>query len=479
MNGRLVVVSNRVSLPSERAARAGGLAVAIREALERNGGMWFGWSGETVEAPAAGAALVSKGKVDYALIDLSAGEFEGFYNGYANSTLWPLFHYRLGLVKFQRADFRTYLEVNARFAAALAPLLKPDDVVWIHDYQLLPLAGELRKLGVANRIGFFLHIPLPGIDTLAVLPGLGTLMRGLAGADLVGFQTERDLHNFLDFVRQEAGGAVGADGLVTCYDRVLEAGAFPIGIDAGNFAALAAKAVDKPDGRQLRAALGSRKLMIAIDRLDYSKGIPNRFEACEELLRNHPEHRGQIDLVQIASPSRSEVASYRDLRREIDRLSGRINSAYSELHWAPIRYLARTYPRAALAGFCRIARVGVVTPLRDGMNLVAKEYVAAQDPEDPGVLVLSRFAGAAAQLTSALIVNPYDVDQCAEAMHRALVMPLAERQERWRAAMNVVGRNDVRAWWASFATQLRNPRRPVQPGISQPALASSDRILRD
>lgn len=455
---RLVVVSNRVSLPSERGQRAGGLAVAIREALDRTGGLWFGWSGETVEAPDAAAATVTKGKIDYALIDLSLAEFEGYYNGYANSTLWPLFHYRLGLVKFQRADFQAYMAVNARFAAALTPLLKPDDVIWIHDYQLLPLAGELRKLGVVNRIGFFLHIPLPGIDTLAVLPGLGTLMRGLTGADLIGFQTERDLQNFRDFVRQEASGTIGGDGGIACFDRRLEAGAFPIGIDAKEFAALAEKAVSKPDCRQLKDGLGARKLMLAIDRLDYSKGIPNRFEACEELLRSHPEHRGQVELVQIAPPSRSEVASYRDLRREIDRLSGRVNSAFSELHWAPIRYLARSYPRPALAGFCRLAQVGVVTPLRDGMNLVAKEYVAAQDPNDPGVLVLSRFAGAAAQLSSALIVNPFDVDQCAGAMHRALTMPLAERKERWQAAMAVVGRNDVRAWWASFTTRLRNGR---------------------
>ena len=472
---RLVVVSNRVSLPTERAQRAGGLAVAIREALERTGGMWFGWSGETPDAPSAQATRVTRGKVEYALIDLAPAEFEGFYNGYANSTLWPLFHYRLGLVKFQRADFRTYLAVNARFAAALVPLLKADDVIWIHDYQLLPLAGELRKLGVANRIGFFLHIPLPGIDTLAVLPGLGTLMRGLAGADLIGFQTARDLQNFRDFVRQEASGTIGMDGLVTCFDRRLEAGAFPIGIDAANFTALAEKAVAKPDCRQLLQSLGSRKLMIAIDRLDYSKGIPQRFEACEELLRGHPEHRGGVDLVQIASPSRSEVASYRDLRREIDRLSGRINSAFSDLNWTPIRYLARTYPRPALAGFCRLARVGLVTPLRDGMNLVAKEYVAAQDPADPGVLVLSRFAGAAAQLTSALIVNPYDVDQCAEAMHRALTMPLDERKQRWRAAMHVVERSDVRAWWTSFTTRLRNGRgngsgtAPSRPGVLVPS----------
>ena len=377
---RMVVVSNRVSIPTGRTQRAGGLAVAIREALERSGGVWFGWSGELTEAPGESASIVSKDKIDYALLDLSPAEFEGFYNGYANSTLWPLFHYRVGLVKFSRADFKTYLAVNARFADALTPLIKSDDVIWIHDYQLLPLAGELRKRGVKNRIGFFLHIPLPGVDTLAVLPGLGTLMRGLTAADLIGFQTERDLHNFRDYVQQEAGGTISVDGVVSCFDRKLEAGAFPIGIDAKEFASMAEKAMAKQEIRRLLESLGTRKLMLSIDRLDYSKGIPGRFEACEELLRSHPEHLGQFDLVQIASPSRSEVSSYRDLRREIDRLSGRINSAFSDMHWAPIRYLARTFPRSALAGFCRVARVGVVTPLRDGMNLVAKEYVAAQDP---------------------------------------------------------------------------------------------------
>ncbi len=452
---RLVVVSNRVVLPSERVQRAGGLAVAIREALARSGGLWFGWSGELAETPGPAARTASKGKVDFAVFDLSPAEFDGFYNQFANSTLWPLFHYRIGLVKFSRAAFQTYLAVNARFAEMLVPLLKPDDTIWIHDYQLLPLAGELRKRGVTNKMGFFLHLPLPGVDTLAVLPGVGTLMRGLAAADLIGFQTERDLQSFKDYVRQEAGGTIGSNGSIVCFDRKLEAGAFPIGIDARGFAALAEKALGKPECLHLKEGLGPRKLMIAIDRLDYSKGIPNRFEACEEMLRAHPEHRGAFELVQIASPSRSEVASYRDLRREIDRLSGRINGAFSEVHWTPIRYLARTYPRQSLAGFCRMAQVGVVTPLRDGMNMVAKEYIAAQDAADPGVLVLSRFAGAAAELGSALIVNPFDVDQCAAAMHRALIMPLEERRARWRTAMDTISRNDVKAWWSSFTTRLR------------------------
>jgi trehalose 6-phosphate synthase len=288
-----------------------------------------------------------------------------------------------------------------------------------------------------------------------VLPGLGTLMRGLAAADVIGFQTERDLQSFKDYVRQEAGGTIAADGTITCFDRRIEAGAFPIGIDARAFATMAEKALGKPECRQLKKGLGSRKLMIAIDRLDYSKGIPNRFEACEEMLRAHPEHRGAFELVQIASPSRTDVATYRDLRREIDRVSGRINGAFSEVHWAPIRYITRTYPRQSLAGFCRMAAVGVVTPLRDGMNMVAKEYIAAQDPADPGVLVLSRFAGAAAELGSAIIVNPFDVDQCADAMHRALTMPLEERQTRWRNAMETISRNDVNAWWERFTTRLR------------------------
>ncbi|NJM92876.1 MAG: trehalose-6-phosphate synthase [Rhodospirillaceae bacterium] len=452
---RLVVVSNRVILPAERIQRAGGLAVAIREALGRSGGLWFGWSGELSETPAPTTQTATKGKMEFAVFDLTPSEFDGFYNQFANSTLWPLFHYRIGLVKFSRAAFQTYLAVNGRFAEMLIPHLKRDDTIWIHDYQLLALAGELRKRGVTNKIGFFLHIPLPGVDTLAVLPGLNTLMRGLAAADVIGFQTERDLQSFKDYVRQEAGGIIGPNGTITCFDRTIEAGAFPIGIDARSFATLAEKAVGKPEYLQLKGGLGSRKLMIAIDRLDYSKGIPNRFEACEEMLRTHPEHRGAFELVQIASPSRTDVATYRDLRREIDRLSGRINSAFSEVHWAPIRYLARTYPRQSLAGFCRMAQVGVVTPLRDGMNMVAKEYIAAQDPNDPGVLVLSRFAGAAAELGTALIVNPFDVDQCADAMHRALVMPLDERQARWRTAMDTIARNDVKAWWTSFTTRLR------------------------
>jgi len=452
---RLVVVSNRVVLPSERMQRAGGLAVAIREALGRSGGLWFGWSGEIVETPAPTAQTARKGKVDFAVFDLTPAEFDGFYNQFANSTLWPLFHYRLGLVKFSRAAFQTYLAVNGRFAEMLIPQLKADDTIWIHDYQLLPLAGELRKRGVTNKIGFFLHIPLPGVDTLAVLPGLGTLMRGLAAADVIGFQTERDLQSFKDYVRQEAGGTIGPNGSVACFDRRIEVGAFPIGIDARAFAALAEKAISKPECRQLKEGLGTRKLMISIDRLDYSKGIPGRFEACEEMLRAHPEHRGEFELLQIASPSRSDVPSYRELRRELDRLSGRINGRFSEVHWAPIRYITRTYPRQALAGFCRMAQVGVVTPLRDGMNMVAKEYIAAQDPADPGVLVLSRFAGAAAELGSSIIVNPFDVDQCAEAMHRALVMPLDERQARWRTAMETITRNDVKAWWSSFTNCLR------------------------
>ena len=453
---RLVVVSNRVVLPSERMQRAGGLAVAIREALARSGGLWFGWSGELNETPAPTAQTAHKGKVDFAVFDLTPAEFDGFYNQFANSTLWPLFHYRIGLIKFSRAAFQTYLAVNGRFAEMLIPLLRPDDTIWIHDYQLLPLAGELRKRGVTNKIGFFLHIPLPGVDTLAVLPGLGTLMRGLAAADVIGFQTERDLQSFKDYVRHEAGGTVGPNGSVTCFDRQVEVGAFPIGIDARAFATLAEKAQDKSEYKQLKDGLGSRKLMISIDRLDYSKGIPGRFEACEEMLRAHPEHRGEFELLQIASPSRSDVPTYRELRRELDRLSGRINGRFSEVHWAPIRYITRTYPRQSLAGFCRMAQVGVVTPLRDGMNMVAKEYIAAQDPADPGVLVLSRFAGAAAELGSALIVNPFDVDQCAEAMHRALIMPLEERQARWRNAMDTITRNDVKAWWGSFTARLRS-----------------------
>ncbi|WP_119421624.1 alpha,alpha-trehalose-phosphate synthase (UDP-forming) [Desertibaculum subflavum] len=450
---RLVIVSNRVALPRERGARAGGLAVALREALAKHGGLWFGWSGETSAEASDTPRVLRTPQGAYATLDLSEAEHAGFYVGFANSTLWPLFHYRLGLIDFRRAAFEAYLGVNRRFAAALAPMVEPDDLVWVHDYHFIPMATKLRKLGLRNRIGFFLHIPFPAKEVLTALPGHERLVADLCAYDLVGFQTQGDVEAFQGYIASEAGGRVG-DGWVEAFGRRLRVGAFPIGIDAEAFAEAAVKAAASEETQRLKDSLAGRRLMIGVDRLDHSKGLPKRFEAFQELLGTHPEHRGKVTFMQIAPISRGEVAQYRTLRRELEGLAGRINGKYAEFDWAPVRYLNRAFVRTTLAGFYRFACVGLVTPLRDGMNLVAKEYVAAQDPADPGVLILSRFAGAARELDGALIVNPFDIDQLAAAMHRALRMPLDERRARWSGMMDIVRRHDITHWRETFMAAL-------------------------
>jgi trehalose 6-phosphate synthase len=451
---RLVVVSNRVALPRDRSARAGGLAVGVLSALKRARGLWLGWSGETSETPAAEPKLVKSGGITYATIDFAIEEFDAYYNGYCNSTLWPLLHYRMGLVEYSRTHQDAYMRINARFADHLAKLVQPDDIIWVHDYQLMALPGELRARGMKNRIGFFLHIPLPGPEIFCALPAHGTLMRSLAQADLVGFQTEPDLRAFREYATYEAGGSASVDGPVKMFGRTLRAGVFPIGIDVDEMQELAAEAEHEEETRRLADSLSGRHLIIGVDRLDYSKGILNRIEAVGQLLTSHPDYRNRITFVQIAAPSRIDVKRYKSLRREIEATAGRVNGKHAEIDWVPVRYLNRVFPRRQLAGFYRVARLGLVTPLRDGMNLVAKEYVAAQRGDDPGVLVLSRFAGAAREMDAALIVNPFDTVEVAEAIDRGLRMPVEERRERWNGLMAVLRRNDLARWSDSFLETL-------------------------
>jgi trehalose 6-phosphate synthase len=465
---RLVIVSNRVSLPRKKGAMAGGLAVALHEALEKNGGVWFGWSGEVAEGKVAPPRKVVQGPITTIATDLSRQDYEEFYNGYSNSTLWPLFHFRLGLLEVSRRSYEGYLRVNAAFAAALAPMIRADDLVWVHDYHLIPLGEELRRLGVANRMGFFLHTPFPVPELLVALPGHSRLVRALCAYDLVGFQTADDVRAFLGYITGEARGQAGEDGRVAAFGRTTRARAYPIGIDATGFAALAAEATGTAASRRLAASLGERRLIFGVERLDYSKGLPHRFEAVERLIEAHPELVGRFEFMQIAAPSREDVARYRALRRQLESSAGRLNGRFAEFDWQPVRYINKSYDRATLAGFYRAARVGLVTPLRDGMNLVAKEYVAAQDPADPGALVLSRFAGAARELASAIIVNPYDVDEIAEALARALVMPRDERLERWRAMWRVVSGNTVQAWRDAYLADLSPASKPAR-GAAFPA----------
>ncbi|MFO1038701.1 MAG: trehalose-6-phosphate synthase [Geminicoccaceae bacterium] len=451
---RNVVVSNRVGTPGRAAPEGGGLVSAVQAALVREGGLWFGWSGRlTAEVPGPPRAVRS-GKVRYVTVDLQQEQFEGFYNGYANGTLWPICHYRLGLMDLKRSDWLAYEAVNEGFAAQLVPELRPDDRIWVHDYQLILVGRALRNRGVETPIGFFFHIPFPALEVFLALPQHRALIEGLLAYDLVGFQIERDRIAFHDYIRRELGGRVDEDGSVVAFGRRTAVSVFPISIETEDYARLAAAAIKEEPTRRLAASLGRRSLVLGVDRLDYSKGIPNRLEALGMLLETHPEHRREIVSLQICPVSRGDIDRYRELRENLEALAGRINGRYSEPDWAPIRYTNQGQPPRTLAGYCRLADVGLVTPLRDGMNLVAKEYVAAQDPEDPGVLVLSRFAGAAAELSGALLVNPYDIDAMADAIDRALKMPLLERKLRYADNMAVLSKTTVSSWWRDFLAAL-------------------------
>jgi trehalose 6-phosphate synthase len=455
--GRLVVVSNRIADPRKTAA--GGLAVALADVLNATGGLWFGWSGKIVDATDDDEVHVQQaGPVKLLTVDLSQVDHDAFYLGYSNGVLWPVFHYRLDLADFDNGYIGGYRRVTQLFARRLLPFLKPDDVIWVHDYHLIPLAAELRALGCRQRIGFFLHVPLPPPLILAAIPGHDWLVRALFAYDLVGFQSRADLDHFARYVETEAHAQPVEEGRWRAFGRTVHAGAFPIGIDVEEFTAL----TNAPEARDMYERMQNeysrRKLLVGVDRLDYSKGLPQRMRAFRELLAKHPETRKSATLIQIASPSRENVSAYTDILHELEALCGSINGNFGELDWMPVRYMHRTVARARLPGLYRAARVALVTPLRDGMNLVAKEFLAAQDPADPGVLVLSRFAGAAEQLKEALLVNPYDTEGTAAAILLALQMPIEERRNRHGAMMESMRRHDVHWWCDSFLAALSDAR---------------------
>ena len=452
---RLVAVSNRITIPGQ-ASSAGGLAVGLLSALRQSGGVWFGWSGSTSDPPAAEPESLEKEGVRYVTIELPTREFELYYNGFCNSTLWPLHHYFLGAFRYDAAEFEAYLAINRMFAAALTKFIEPGDTIWIHDYQLMPLAAMLRAQGVQARIGFFLHIPYPNIALLRVLPVYAELVRDLCQCDLLGFQTAEDLEGFQSAVNsvfsQEA--SIGTDQIVLAGRRV-RTGVFPIGVDVEEIATQSAVAAREDEQvKRLIAGLLGRKLMLGVDRLDYSKGLVERFASYRTLLESSPELLGKVAYIQIAPLSRTNVAAYADIRDALEHAAGQTNGQYADTDWTPVRYLNKDFPHDTLSGFLRVANVAVVTPLRDGMNLVAKEFVAAQDPEDPGVLVLSSMAGAARELVDALLVNPYDRSAVALALRQALAMPLSERRARHEAMLKVIKENSITRWHRSFIARL-------------------------
>jgi trehalose 6-phosphate synthase len=471
-SSRLVLVSNRV--PDRRkAAQAGGVAVALAAIARTRPTLWFGWNGE-IKPPEETGTVVRDGRM--ATVSLAPAEHERFYLGYANSVLWPVFHNRLDLAQFEAGYFEQYVEVNRRFAALLQSMLQPDDVIWVHDYHLIPLAVQLRQLGVTNRIGFYLHIPFPPWQTFMAVPEHEQLARALAAYDLIGLQTKSDVYNLIDYMANAVSGSVVSDGRIRVFDRLVRVASFPIGINVADFAGA------KPDASLVQGRGVSR--IIGVDRLDYTKGLPQKFKAFGRFLEKYPDYRRQVVLTQIAPPSREDLEAYLDIRRQLETLSGSINGRFGELNWVPIHYIRRSTPHRRLIGIFRSSRIAMVTPLRDGMNLVAKEYVAAQDPEDPGVLILSRFAGAAEELRDALIVNPYSIDATADVIRVALEMSLDERRARHAALMTVVRKHDIHNWSQTFLAMLdrvRSPKGPVsgqQPESIRIALERLDESAR-
>jgi trehalose 6-phosphate synthase len=454
MGARIVIVSNRVAVPeSPRAPVAGGMAVAVKAVLKTRNGLWFGWSGKIDEDPAKEPRIVEINKITYVLIDLSNADFQEYYNGLANRVLWPILHYRVDLQEYSHADATGYMRVNRLFADKLSEFIREDDIVWVHDYHLMPLGRELRARGHRNTIGFFLHIPFAPPDILQALPYNREILGSLAHYNLVGFQTENDRDNFAHYLtlqgaKQTRGGSYEIDGLK------VRLGAFPVSIETAIYARLARNAARSPLARKLRESLGECRLILGVDRLDYSKGIPERIKAFDRFLENNHEWHGRVTLLQITPRSRSAIREYSEIEAEVTSLIGKINGRYGDAAWTPIRYVNKSYSRTALAGIYRAADVAMVTPLRDGMNLVAKEYVAAQDSADPGVLLLSQFAGAVKELNRALIINPHEIDGVAQALKQALEMPLDERRARLAPMLEYLMENDIKSWAETYLTTL-------------------------
>ena len=451
----VVVVSNRVARPKGDGPVEGGLAAALLPAVKNSGAIWVGASGRLAE-PSAKEPLVeiqSLGAGCLATVDMPSAHYERFYEGFANSVLWPAFHSRSDLIRADEEDYQSYCAINAFMARTLLRFRRPDALFWIHDYHYLTLGEELRANGITQPIGFFLHTPFPSRSVMSSIPHNREVVEAMLAYDLIGFQTEDDLLNFADYLSRDLGLKSRGRSFASPHGAT-ELAVFPIGIDVAAFADRAMKAAARPEVSRLRGTLHGRKLAIGVDRLDYSKGLPNRLQAVGRLFELYPETRNSVSLLQIAVPSRVQIPAYQALQREIASLVGEINGHYAEVDWTPIRYLNTSFGQAVLAGFYRSAQVGVVTPLQDGMNLVAKEYVAAQNPLDPGVLVLSEFAGAARQLDSALLVNPHDVDGVAHTLMRALGMPAAERRERWNAMIERLEESALDGWFSDFVTAL-------------------------
>jgi trehalose 6-phosphate synthase len=453
MSPRLIIVSNRVVAPEEAdSSLADEMAATVKAALKNQNGIWFGWSGKMTDQPASEPRTHQVNKVTYAQIDLSKSDIQEYCDGLANSVLWPILHCRVDLQQYSRAEASGYMRVNQLYADHLSALMNEDDVVWVHDYHLMTVARELRSRGHRNRIGFFLHTPCAPPDVLQTLPHHKEILGGLTYCDLVGFQTKNDRDNFADYLVRQ-GATQTRDGYEIDGRRV-RLGAFPVSIETKAYMRRARNAGRSAMLALVRESLGGSRLVLSVDRLDCSKGIPERIKAFERFLEMNPDWHGKATLLQLTPKSWSDIKQYAEIESEVAALIGKVNGRFGDAAWTPIRYVNRSYSRTVLAGIYRAADVAMTTPLRDGMNLGAKEFLAAQDPDDPGVLMLSQFAGAAVELDEALIVNPHETDAVAAALKRALEMPREERRERHAPMLAHLLKNDIKRWSRSYTSTL-------------------------
>jgi trehalose 6-phosphate synthase len=483
----LIIVSNRLPFVAVKGPSgprlipgSGGLVTALRGVLEQRGGRWIGWTGAIAEDLPRADPLFEDSRERHGFevvpLTLTAAEKQGFYNGFSNEIVWPLFHDFPSLCRFEPRYWDAYRKVNRKYARAVAERARPDDLIWVHDYHLIPLASEMKALGVRSRTAFFLHIPFPAPDLFRHLPWREELLRALLDHDLVGFQAPRDRANFARCVAQLVPGAQirGGENAVRIRLGVRETrvGVFPISIDAADFEKRALDASVIAKAKSLRQDEDDRKIVLGVDRLDYTKGIPHKLEAFRLLLKRRPDLAGKVTLLQVVVPSREEIPGYRDSKKYIDGLVGEINGQFTRSGWVPIHYIYRSLEGPKLSAYYLAADVAFVTPLKDGMNLVAKEYCASRTSED-GVLVLSEFAGAAAELSSgALLVNPYDVEGVVESLGRALSMDAAEETKRMRALRACVQSNDLLRWLETFlaATGAGKVHRETLPAaVEEPA----------
>jgi alpha,alpha-trehalose-phosphate synthase [UDP-forming] len=460
---RLLVVSNRLPIVLEKKetgwtlkSGSGGLVSALAPVLSHRGGLWIGWPGLALEKGGDWEAVLSGGYrergYDLAPVLLSAEEVHGFYEGFSNGILWPLFHDLLGRCDFQPSYWYTYLEVNRKFAECAVEHSQDDDFIWVQDYQLIHVAHFMRELtdGDARKAGFFLHIPFPPLDIFLKLPWRGEILNALLAYDLIGFQTARDSRNFLTCLEHLMPGVktCGDGPLAAVYvgNRVVHVGAFPIGIDYKSFEDIALSEEVSRRTEELRRKMGPSPLIIGVDRLDYTKGLPERLEAFRNMLRRYPEMREKAIFLQVVVPSREGVPEYQALKAHIERLVGEVNGEFTMAGWVPIHYHYKSLGRRDLVALYRLARIGFVTSIKDGMNLVAKEFCACQ-VDKCGVLVLSEFAGAAAQLQDgALLVNPHDIEGMADALETGLTMDTDERRRRMEIMQEVLREQDI-FWW--------------------------------